>query len=189
MAVMGSTKAPVRPAAGTWRIDGAHTTVAFIARHLMVTKVRGRFNAFDGVVTVGERVEDSRADVTIDAASIDTGVDFRDNHLRSADFLDVEQYPHLRFVSTAVRQTGEETLEIDGELTIRDVTRPVTLDATFDGVSTNYDGSERAGFTATTDIDREDWGITWNQALESGGVLVSKKVKIELDVQLIRDTA
>lgn len=171
------------PAVGTWEVDPAHSRLGFVARHLMVTKVRGSFSVFGGTVRVGERIEDSTVEIRVDAASIDTHAPDRDTHLRSADFLDVEQYPALTFVSTKVERTGETGLRVEGELTIRGVTKPVQLDAEFDGLTDDPWGGKRVAFTATTEIDREDWGITWNVALEKGGVLVSKKVQIEIDVQ------
>jgi polyisoprenoid-binding protein YceI len=174
------------PTPGTWDIDQAHSNVGFVARHLMVAKVRGGFSAFSGNVTIGERPEDSSVTATIDAASIVTGDEMRDGHLRSPDFLDVEKYPTLEFRTTRVRQTGESTLQAEGELTIRGVTRPVTLDVEYLGLAMDPFGNEHAAFSATTEIDREEWGITWNKALETGGVLVGKRVKIELDIQAIR---
>lgn len=174
------------PAAGEWRIDPAHTTVGFVARHLMVTKVRGRFADVDGVARIAEQPEDSTVEVTIGAASIDTRSEDRDAHLRSPDFLDVERFPTLTFRSTGVRYEGGEHWKLDGELTVKDVTRPVTLDVEYEGQSPDPWGGRRAGFTATTEIDREDWGLTWNVALETGGVLVSRKIKLELEVQLVQ---
>jgi polyisoprenoid-binding protein YceI len=173
------------PAPGTYTLDLSHTTVGFVARHLMVAKVRGSFEELSGTVVIGETPEASSVDVAIAAKSITTGDPKRDEHLRSPDFLDVETYPELRFRSTAVRQTGDIDLDIDGELTIRDVTRPVTLHASYEGRVTAPWGGERAGFSAWTEIDREDWDITWNMALETGGVLVGKKVKLAVELQLI----
>lgn len=172
------------PAAGTWTLDKSHTSVAFVARHLMVTKVRGTFDDFDGTVIVGENPEDSKVDVTIGLASVDTGAPDRDNHLRSPDFFDVEQFPQMRFVSTSVEPAGDSWL-LTGDLTIRDVTRPVVLEMSYEGTATDPWGTPHAAFAASTEIDREDWGLTWNVALEAGGWLVSRKVKIEIDAQLI----
>ena len=174
------------PTPGTWEIDAAHSSVGFVARHLMISKVRGGFAKFSGQVTIGETPEASSVVATIDAASIDTGEPARDAHLRSPDFLDVEKYPTLDFRSTYVRRTGETSLRLDGELTIRRVTRPVSLDVSYLGVVTDPFGNEKAAFSAETEIDREDWGITWNKALETGGVLVGKRVKLELEIQLVR---
>jgi polyisoprenoid-binding protein YceI len=174
------------PAAGTFSIDPAHTEVGFIARHLMVSKVRGSFTQVSGEVVVAEDPLASSVTVHIPAASIDTGVADRDNHLRSGDFLDVEKYPELSFRSTGVTAPSGEKFKLVGELTIRDVTREVTLDVEFEGVAVSPWGQEVVAFTASTEIDREDFGMTWNQALETGGVLVGKKVKIELSVEAIR---
>ena len=172
------------PSAGTWKIDPAHTSAGFVARHLMVTKVRGRFTDVDGEVRIGETPEQSSIEVKLGAASIESGNADRDTHLRSPDFLDVERFPELTFKSTKVEVTGDTTLKVTGDLTVREVTKPVVLDVEYEGLTPDPWGGTRAGFTATTEIDREDWGLTWNVAMESGGVLVSKKVKIELDVQL-----
>ncbi len=179
-----TTSAPTatRPDTGTWNLDPAHTTVGFSARHLMAAKVRGSFKKFSGTVTIGETLGESSVEVTIDAASIDTGVEDRDNHLRSADFLDVETYPTLEFVSTAVREKGDG-YQVDGDLTIRGTTNPVTLALDYHGLVTDPWGNDKALFSASTEIDRETWGLTWNQALEAGGWLVGKKVKIEIEAQ------
>jgi len=171
------------PAAGRWSVDPHHSTVEFVARHLMVTKVRGRFGDYDATIDIAERPEDSRVDVTINAASITTGDDGRDGHLVSADFLDVEQYPTLTFHSTGVRPTGASTWVVDGDLTVHGVTRPTELAVEFGGVASDPWGNTKAFFSASTEIDREDFGLTWNQPLAGGGVLVGKKVKIELEIQ------
>lgn len=173
------------PRAGTWTIDAAHSSVEVIARHLMLAKVRGRFGSFAGEIVVGDTPEDSGVEVTIDAASIDTGEPKRDEHLRSPDFLDVENHPTLTFRSSGARRTGERTLEVDGDLTIRGVVRPVTLDVEYLGVTQDPWGNTRAAFSATTEIDREEFGITWNQALETGGVMVGRKLKVELEVSAV----
>lgn len=172
------------PTAGTWTIDPTHTEVAFVARHLMVTKVRGRFTGIEGAITVAETPEDSQVSVTFDAATITTGADDRDAHLRSPDFLDVETFPEVRFVSTGVSRSGSGW-KLTGDLTIKDVTRQVTLDMTFDGEALDPWGGTRAAFTASTEILREDWGLTWNVALENGGWLVSKSVRIEIEAQAV----
>ncbi|MDJ0962385.1 MAG: YceI family protein [Acidimicrobiia bacterium] len=170
------------PEIGTWAIDPAHTVVGFSARHLMAAKVRGSFEVFSGTVQISDTPEASSVDVSIDAASINTGVGDRDNHLRSPDFLDVENYPTLSFRSTAVRREGAEVF-VDGDLSIRGVTKPVTLDLQFHGVATDPWGNEKALFSATTEIEREAWGLTWNAPLEAGGWLVGKTVSIELEIQ------
>lgn len=175
------------PQPGTFTIDPTHTRVGFVARHLMVSKVRGSFTDVSGEIVVTEDPTASTASVTIQAASIDTGVADRDNHLCSGDFLDVEKFPQLTFRSTGLEVT-EDGFQLRGELTIKDVTREVTLDAEFEGVARSPWGQEVIGFTATTEIDREDFGITWNQALETGGVLVGKKVKVEIELEAIRQS-
>jgi len=177
------------PSAGTWTVDAAHTNVGFVARHLMVTKVRGHFTDVDGEVRIGETPEESSVEVRIGTASIHSGQPDRDAHLRSPDFLDVEKYPDLTFKSTKVEHTGDNTLKLHGDLTVLDVTRPIVLDVEYEGLTQQAPFGSRAGFSATTEIDREDWGLTWNMALETGGVLVGKKVKIELDVQLVQQEA
>lgn len=173
------------PAPGTWTIDASHSEVAFSARHMMVSKVKGRFPRFSGQLEIAERPEDSSLRVEIEAAGIDTGNEQRDAHLRSADFLDVERFPTLRYTSRSVEQTGRTTLRVEGELTIRDVTRPVTLFAEYEGGATPPWGGTVAGFTARAEIDREDFGIVWNQVLEAGGVLVSKKIQIEIEIEAV----
>lgn len=173
------------PAPGTWVLDPAHTSVEFVARHLVVTRVRGTFHRLEGSIEVAERPEDSRVEVTIHADSLDTRVGDRDAHLRSPDFLDVEQHPTIEFRSTGIRPTGERW-EVEGDLTIRGTTRPVILGVEFLGVFTDPFGNDKAAFTATTEIDREDWGLTWNVPLEGGGWLVSKSVQIEIEAQAAR---
>lgn len=180
-----TTPSGSRPDPGTWSVDASHTEVGFVVRHLGLAKVRGRFGAVEGAVVVGERPEDSSVEVSIDASGIDTRDTARDEHLRSADFLDVAHHPSLTFRSTAVRPAGRHW-EVDGELTIRGTTRPVTLATTFEGVGPDPWGGTRAAFSATTEIDRDDFGLTWNVAVEAGGVLVGKKVRIELEVELVR---
>ena len=168
---------------GSWVVDKAHSTVEFVARHLMVTKVRGRFNDYDAAITIADRPEDSSVEVTIQAGSITTGDPGRDGHLTSADFLDIETYPTLAFASTAVRPTGASTWDVDGNLTIHGVTKPVTLTVDFGGVATDPWGNTKAFFSASTEFDRESFGLTWNQPLSGGGVLVGKKVRVELEIQ------
>jgi polyisoprenoid-binding protein YceI len=174
------------PPPGTYVFDQAHTTVEFVARH-MLSRVRGRFNGFDGKIVIGETLEDSFAEVEIDAASIETKTDMRDNHLRSPDFLDAETFPKLTFRSREVRPTGERTFQLVGDLTIKDVTREVVLDAEFHGFGTGpmEDAPVHAAFSASAEIDREDWDMTWNVAVETGGWLVSKKVRIEIETELL----
>ena len=173
------------PQPGTWKIDNAHTTVGFTVRHLMVSKVRGGFTKYDGSITIGPTPEESSVEVTIDAASIDTRDETRDGHLRSPDFLDVENHPTLQFVSTGVKQTGDSTGIVTGDLTVRGVTRPVELEVEFLGLVTDPWGGQRLGVSVTGEIDREEFGLTWNQALEAGGVLVGKRIKLEIEAEAI----
>lgn len=180
-----TTKTRINLPAGTWTLDKTHTAVTFIARHMMVTKVRGTFPAFDGSVEVAENLSDSKVDITIDVASVTTGAPDRDAHLVSPDFFDVATYPYIRFVSTDIREEDGQWL-MTGDLTIKDMTKPVTLDVIFEGTNTNPWGKTVAGFSASTEVDREDWGLTWNLALETGGVLLSKKVKLEIETELVK---
>lgn len=173
------------PGPGTWVFDTSHSSVEFIARHLMVSKVRGGFRVFSGTVEVADPVTDSSVDVTIEAASFTSGDENRDAHVRGEDFLDVERFPNLVFKGSAPRRSGSGWV-LPGELTIRDVTRPVELAVEALGVLADPWGNEKAVFSATTEIDREEFGVTWNAALETGGVLVGPKVRIEIDVQLAR---
>ena len=172
------------PAAGRYEIDRSHTRFGFVARHLMVTKVRGAFEDYDATVNIGATPEESSVELRFKAASIATGDPKRDEHLRSADFFDAETYPELVFKSTTVAQTGPTSLRVEGDFTVRDVTKPIAFDVEYEGVSPTPWGGSRYGFSAEAEIDREDWGLTWNVALETGGVLVGKKVKIEIDVEL-----
>ena len=173
------------PDAGTYEIDPSHSVVEFVVRHLGLAKVRGRFNEFEGTIVIGDDPMDSRVDAVIRAASIDTRDDRRDEHLRSADFLDVEHHPTLEFHSTEVGRRGSD-FRVDGDLTIRGVSRPVTLDLEMEGAAEDPWGNSRVGFSATTEVDREQFGLTWNQALESGGWLVGKQVRIELSCEAVR---
>lgn len=173
------------PAAGTYVIDPGHSVVEFVARHLGLAKVRGRFNEFEGTIQVAEDVAQSSARVSIKAASIDTRNDDRDAHLRSGDFLDADNHPALEFASTGVRRDGDNWL-LDGELSIAGQRRPVTLDVEFEGAATDPWGGARVGFSATTRVNREDFGLTWNQALEGGGWLVGKEITIELSVEAVK---
>ena len=165
--------------AGTWTVDPTHAEVGFVARHLMVAKVRGRFTEVSGTVEVGETLAETSVRAVASAASVSTNQADRDGHLRSADFFDVETYPELTFVSTSVSSDS-----MIGDLTIKGVTRSVTFDLEFDGVQADPWGNTKAGFTATTAINRSDWGLTWNAALEKGGVLVSEKITLVIDVEL-----
>jgi polyisoprenoid-binding protein YceI len=173
------------PAAGEWAIDRSHSSVEFSVRHLMVAKVRGHFAHFAGTIRVAEAPQESQVEVTVDAASLDTGDPQRDEHLRSPDFLDVERYPTLTFRSARLEGAGRQ-FRLHGELTIRGATRPVAVDVEYLGVVVDPWGRQRAVFSAATEIDREDFGLTWNAALETGGVLVGRNVRIEAEVEAVR---
>lgn len=170
----------------TWELDPAHTVVEFSAKHMMITTVKGRFTDVTGVIHADEANRSrSSVEATIKAASLDTRTEGRDQHLRSADFLDVETYPEITFKSTRVEPVDKEHFHVTGDLTIRGTTRPVTLKATFEGRGKDPWGGERAGFSATTKIDRRDFGLTWNAALETGGVLVGNEVKIRIEAEAV----
>jgi polyisoprenoid-binding protein YceI len=173
------------PPAGTYRFDPTHTSIGFVARH-MLSKVRGRFERFDGAVVIGASLEDSHARVELETSSITTGTDMRDSHLRSPDFLDVETYPAITFRSREVRPTGERTFQLIGDLTIKDITREVVLDAEFHGFGRGpmADAPVHAAFSASGEIDREDWDMTWNVAVETGGWLVGRRVTLEIETEL-----
>jgi polyisoprenoid-binding protein YceI len=174
--------------AGTWVIDPSHSEVGFTVRHLMVSKVKGSFKTFDGSITIGEDQLDSRVEARIDTFSVDTRDENRDNHLRSSDFFEVENYPNITFVSTSVRPHGHDYV-VSGDLTIRGVTRPVDLDLEFNGVTPDPWGGTRAGFSATTEISRADFGITFNMPIDGGGVVVGDKIKINLEVEAVLQTS
>jgi polyisoprenoid-binding protein YceI len=184
---MTTTTTGLTELTGQYTLDPAHTRIGFLARHAMVTKVRGSFNAFEGsVVLDGADPSRSTASVTIDATSIDTRNEQRDEHLRSNDFLDLANHPQISFVSTAARQVDATTFELDGDLTVRGVTRPVTVSFEYQGAATDPFGNLRVGFEGIATISRKDFGITWNAALETGGVLVGDKVVLELDVSAVK---
>ncbi|KGN38182.1 YceI family protein [Knoellia subterranea] len=178
---MSTTALETQLPAGTWTVDPSHTEVGFVARHLMVSKVRGYFKDVTGTVEVAEDITKSVVDVTAQIASVETGSADRDGHLKSADFFDAENFPVMTFKSTAF---DGETLT--GDLTIKDVTKPVTFDVDFGGVGQDPWGNTKAGFEATATVNRKDWGLTWNAAVEGGGVLVSDKITINIDVQLAK---
>ena len=170
-----------------WALDPSHTLVEFSVRHMMVATVKGRFGGVQGNVVIDEESGTPvSVDVTIDAASVDTRDEKRDAHLRSADFFDVENHPHLTFKSTRIERVGDEQFTIVGDLTIRGTTREVTLDTTFNGRGTNPWGQAVAGASATTSVNRHDYGLSWNVALETGGFLVGDTIKISLEVELIK---
>jgi polyisoprenoid-binding protein YceI len=173
------------PPAGTYQIDPAHTSVEFVARH-MLSKVRGSFRDFSGQVTVGETPEASSVIVEIDTASVTTGNEQRDAHLHSSDFFEVESHPKMTFTSTAFRPTGGTAFELDGELSVRGVTRPVTLTGEFLGWGKDGFGNDRLFAEARTRVNREDWGLLWNMAVELTGVLLAKEVDLELQVQAFK---
>ena len=173
---------------GTWTLDPAHTRIGFVARHAMVTKVRGSFNEFEGTAAFdGANPANSHAEVTIKAASIDTRNAQRDEHLRSNDFLAMQEHPEITFTSTGARQVDDTTFELTGDLTIRGVTKSVTIPFTFEGAATDPFGNLRAGFEGSVAINRKDWGVNWTAALEGGGVLVSDKVTLEFEVSAIKN--
>lgn len=173
--------------AGAYTIDPAHTRIGFVARHAMVTRVRGAFNEFEGGGVVdADDFTKSSVHVTIQAASIDTRNEQRDGHLRSNDFLAMDEYPQITFASTGVRQTGPTSLELTGDLTIKGVTNSVTIPFEYEGSATDPFGNLRVGFEGSTTINRKDYGITWNAALETGGVLVGEKIVLEFEVSAIK---
>ena len=177
------------PAAGTktaWKLDPAHTTVEFSAKHLMISTVKGRITDIEGTIYTNENdPKSSSVEATLKTASIDTRTDQRDQHLRSADFLHVEQYPEIKFRSTRIEGDKQE-FKLTGDLTIRDVTRPITLDVTFEGQTKDPWGGERVGFSASGKIDRREFGLTWNLLLETGGLTVGNEVKINIEVEAVR---
>jgi polyisoprenoid-binding protein YceI len=178
----------LRELTGTYTIDPAHSRIGFVARHAMVTKVRGSFNDFTGTAVLdGQDPSRSSATVTIKAASIDTRNEQRDGHLRSNDFLSMDEYPEITFVSTSARQTGEGEFELTGDLTIKGVTRSVTVPFSYEGSATDPYGNLRVGFEGSVAINRRDYGITWNAALDGGGVLVSDKVVLEFEISAIKN--
>ena len=173
---------------GTYTLDPAHTRIGFVARHAMVTKVRGAFNEFAGTAVLdGANPVNSRVQVTINAASIDTRNAQRDEHLRSNDFLAMQEYPQITFSSTGVRPLGDTTFEVTGDLTIKGVTNPIAIPFTFEGAAKDPFGNLRTGFEGSVSINRKDYGITWNAALETGGVLVSDKVTLEFEISAIKN--
>ena len=174
------------PVAGTYALDPSHSEVGFAVRHVMVSKTRGRFSDFAGTIEIGENPLESSVSVTIQTAGVDTGDEQRDAHLRSGDFFDSEAWPTMTYQSRSVRQVGEGRYVVDGDLTIKGVTKPVPLDVSFEGGATDPWGGTRIGFSAKAELNREDFGLTWNQALETGGVLVSKKVSIEIEAEAVK---
>jgi polyisoprenoid-binding protein YceI len=175
------------PEVGSYAIDPSHASFEFVARHLMA-RTRGKLSGVSGVATIAERPEDSTLEVEIDTSTVDTGDATRDGHLRSGDFFGVEDHPTISFRSTGIRPgAGETEWKVDGELTIRGVTRPVTVDVEFLGGAIDPWGNQRIGFSGVVpEVNREDWGLTWNAALETGGFLLSKSVRLEIEAELVR---
>ncbi|MQA86437.1 MAG: hypothetical protein GEV03_17850 [Streptosporangiales bacterium] len=169
---------------GTWTIDPTHTEVGFSVRHLMVSKVRGRFSKVDGEINIAENLQESSARATIEMASVDTRAEDRDNHLRSPDFFDVENHPTMTYASTGIRRNGED-YEVDGELTIRGVTRPVTLTVEWGGVHPDPWGGQRLGLSATGRINRQDFGMDFNIPIEGGGVVVGDRIDLTVDAEAV----
>jgi polyisoprenoid-binding protein YceI len=174
-------------ATGTYAVDPAHSTIGFVARHAMVTKVRGQFDQFDARAEVdSDDLSQTKIQVSIKADSINTHNEQRDGHLRSNDFLDIENNPEITFVSSEVVPVDDETLRVTGDLTIKGTTKPVTIDFAYEGAATDPFGNERVGFSGSVVVNRKEWGVSWNAALEAGGVLVSEKVTLEFDISAIR---
>ena len=170
-----------------WQIDSAHSEIQFSARHMMISKVRGTFETFTGTVELDEKnPEAAVVDVTVDLTSINTREDQRDAHLRSADFFDVDNHPQAHFRSTKVERTGDKRAKLTGDLTIRGVTKPVTLDVVYEGMAKSPWGTMSAGFSASGKLNRKDWGLNWNQALETGGVLVGEEIQLNIEVELVK---
>ena len=184
---MTATTTDFQVLTGTYSLDPAHSRIGFVARHAMVTKVRGSFNEFEGTTKIdGENPANSTVSVTIKVDSIDTRNAQRDGHLRTNEFLDLETYPEIRFVSTSIKHDGGNDFEVTGDLTIKDVTKSLTLPLEFQGAAKDPFGNERIGFEGSVVINRKDWGISWNAALETGGVLVSEKVTLEFEISAIK---
>ena len=172
---------------GTYSLDPTHSRLGYQARHAMVTTVRGHFADFSGTVTLDEaNPAASSAEITIQAMSVSTSQADRDNHLRTSDFFDPEKYPTLTFRSTKVEKTGNEEFAVTGDLTVKDVTKPITINMTFAGAAKDPFGNSRAGFEGYATLNRKDYGMTFNAALETGGVLVSDRVKLDFDISLIK---
>ena len=181
-----TTTASLSDLDGTYTIDASHSRIGFSTRHAMVTKVRGAFNEVEGTATTGPDLADAAIQLTMQVASVDTRSADRDGHLKSADFFDVETYPTITFTSTEVSAVDPATLRVTGDLTIKDVTRPVTVDFDYAGAATDPFGNQRVGFEGETVVNRKDFGLTWNAALETGGVLVADKVTLEFEISAIK---
>ena len=172
------------PSVGSWSIDPTHTSITFEVRHLMISKVRGSFGSASGTIEVAEDPLESKVEIAVDVASVESGTEDRDNHLRSPDFFDAGEHPQMTFRSSRVNRVGDAYV-MTGDLTIKDVTKPVTLDFEFLGGLIDPEGSPRAAFSASFEVDREDWGLTWNMTLESGGFLVGKRIKVSIDAEAV----
>lgn len=184
---MTTTSTAPTTVTGTYTIDPSHSRIGFVARHAMVTKVRGSFNEFEGTGYFdAENPANSRAQLTIKAASIDTRNADRDNHLRSNDFFDMDTHPTITFTSTGVEKVDPEHYRVTGDLTIKGVTKPVSVDFEYTGTAVDPYGNTRIGFEGKATVNRKDWGVNWNAALETGGVLVSENVTLEFEVSAIR---
>jgi polyisoprenoid-binding protein YceI len=172
---------------GEYTIDQAHSRIGFVARHAMVTKVRGSFNEFDGSGYFdADNPENSRLNLVVKAASVDTRNADRDAHLRTNDFFDMETYPEITFASTKVEPVGDANYRVTGDLTIKDVTKPVTVDFEYNGAAIDPYNNQRIGLEGSVTVNRKDWGVNWNAALEAGGVLVSEKVVLEFEVSAVK---
>ena len=172
------------PSVGSWSIDPTHTSITFEVRHLMISKVRGSFGSASGTIEVAEDPLESTVEIAVDVASVESGTEDRDNHLRSPDFFDAGEHPQMTFRSSRVDRVGDG-YAMTGDLTIKDVTKSVTLDFEFLGGLIDPEGTPRAAFSASFEADREDWGLTWNMTLESGGFLVGKRIKVSIDAEAV----
>lgn len=184
------TTTPVEALAGSYVLDQAHSRIGFVARHAMVTKVRGSFKEFEGSGYFDPvEPQNSRLELTIKAQSIDTGHTDRDAHLRSNDFFDMENYPEIKFLGTSFQKVDDTTYRVTGDLTIKGVSKPVTIEFEYNGSAVDPFGNHRIGFEGSVTVNRKDWGVNWNAALEAGGVLVSDKVGLEFDVSAVKQDA
>ncbi len=179
---------PAKTGTATWKIDAGHSTVEFVAKHMMITSVRGRFPDVEGTIRFDEEnIANSSVEASIKVATVTSGSEQRDNHLRTGDFFLAEEYPTITFKSTRIEPKGDEHYNVIGDLTIRGITREVALNTTFEGRNVSPWGAEAIGFSATTTVNRKDFGLNWNVALETGGVLVGDKIKIELNIEAVRN--
>jgi polyisoprenoid-binding protein YceI len=174
--------------AGTWQVDPVHSEVSFVARHMMVSKVRGRFDSFSATVVTGDDPLKSTVTASVDLNSVNTGTPDRDNHIRSADFFHIEQHPTMTFQSTGIRKHGDDFL-LDGDLSLRGTTKPVTFKLEINGFGPDAYGGTRAGFSASTEINRTDWGVSYNGPIPGGGVVISDKITINLEIEAVLDKA